>query len=121
MLATKPCIENLQIIGELIEGSELIVKYQYKGGQEGKSQFFWSRSQDGSKTFNPIANSEGKRAYFPTRDDIGCVLKFTYTPLRIDGEIGTTCTATTQKNIQAGNEKRFLQITIKIKNSISKC
>lgn len=103
ILATKPTIEGLSIIGDLMEGCELISKYKYKGGEEGKSQFFWSRSKDGGKSFVPIPESEGKRVYFPSKEDINCVLKFTYTPIREDGEIGSTQQTVTTGTITAGN------------------
>ncbi len=96
-------MEGLTIVGDFTESGELIARYTYKGGEEGKSQFFWSRSLvNDSKIFTPIPSSEAKRAYFPTKEDIGCYLKFTYTPMREDGEIGTTQTATTASIIAAG-------------------
>jgi hypothetical protein len=99
--ATQPAIEQLSILGDLVEGNELIATYVYKGGEEGKSQFFWSRG-DG-KSFTPIASSEGKRAYFPTHEDVGYYLKFTYTPMRKDGEIGSTQQIVSGKTIAPGN------------------
>ncbi len=95
-----PSIEQLSIVGEPQEASELIAKYKYKGGEEGNSYYAWYRYIDSSKDKNKneeedeeeilIANTEGKRVYFPQREDIGYQLRFKYTPTREDGQVGST-------------------------------
>src|SRR5690348_1111097 len=101
--ATRPHAEGICIVGECIEGSELIAKYQYKGGEEGQSKFMWYRSSRNTETLIP--DSEGKRVYFPVSKDIGCVLKFKLTPIRDDGEVGQVHEAVSQ-TIVAGKPSK---------------
>lgn len=82
-------MEDLCIIGEGAEGSELIAKYQYRGGEQGASRFMWYQTSAGNED-TLITDTEGKRIYFPTANDIGFVLKFKITPVRDDGQSGVT-------------------------------
>lgn len=46
VVAPPPSINNLRIVGELVEGNTIIGMGNYTGGQEGPSMFQWLRSRN---------------------------------------------------------------------------
>jgi hypothetical protein len=99
------------------EGDTIVPGSQYQGGREGDSIVVWKRHLPGVMKFTPSTPTKGKlprvgtlrmvqggegdplclevsreRSYRVTKADVGCLLEFSYTPVRSDFVIGETAT-----------------------------
>lgn len=82
-----PKVSSCSISGSQLHGSPLEVSYVYSGGVEGNSSIRWERSSEDEKSFIPIKKASG-RAYTPSINDIGALIRVAYTPVRADGVTG---------------------------------
>ena len=89
----RPCHPHLklfQVAGEPKVGEVLEVVTEYIGGEQGESIIEWSRSTSDSRGFDVIAKKT--RKYSVQREDVGHMLRVSYTPVRNDGVQGETKT-----------------------------
>ncbi|KAJ4758953.1 Outer arm dynein light chain 1 protein [Rhynchospora pubera] len=95
--AAAPSVSNLQIIGDITEGSTLVGTGTYFGGKEGPSKYEWLREKENGE-FGLV--SSGTTEYSLTKQDIGSRLKFMYTPVNLEvqeGKPGHAVTETVKK------------------------
>ncbi|PRP83741.1 putative protein phosphatases pp1 regulatory subunit [Planoprotostelium fungivorum] len=96
-----PECTHLQVLGECVEGEEMIVRATYRGGQQGESLIHWYRQaervelrykedfeEDEYGLWRKIRENDGNRVYFPVALDVGRTLRIKYTPMREDGLMG---------------------------------
>eukprot|EP00899_Mesostigma_viride_P010148 jgi/Mesvir1/19134/Mv12871-RA.1 len=92
----RPKVENIHIEGYPVVGEVIVGLGDYFGGVEGASRFGWLREDKESPSgFTPVELS-GNNQYRITEEDVGCRIKFTYTPISNEGIIGTAVSALTE-------------------------
>lgn len=85
-----PQIRNIRIEGGPFHSSLFSVRGDYVGGVEGRSIIQWYKIKNGITT----ALAHATEATFqPTVDDVTCMLRVDYTPVREDGVVGELRTA----------------------------
>ncbi|CAJ1034431.1 Leucine Rich repeat (2 copies) [Leishmania utingensis] len=84
-----PECRTIRIIGHLVEGSQLEVDVEYRGGEEGRSLYQWLRKAD-MNDYVPISEANGTK-YVVTPKDVGQYLAVEYTPVNAEGVAGETC------------------------------
>ncbi|XP_048228630.1 187-kDa microtubule-associated protein AIR9 [Ricinus communis] len=84
--AAPPSVTNIQIVGDLIEGSIIKGVAKYFGGREGPSKFEWLRESKESGDFQLV--SMGTPEYTLTKEDVGRHIAFVYIPINFEGQEG---------------------------------
>ncbi|WOL15331.1 microtubule-associated protein [Canna indica] len=92
--AAAPSVNNVQIIGDAVEGNTIKGVGKYFGGKEGPSKFKWLRESKDS-SISELASS-GTNEYILTKEDIGRRLVFIYIPINFEGLEGKSASATTE-------------------------
>lgn len=84
--AAPPSVNNVQIIGDAVEGNRIKGIGQYFGGREGPSKYEWLRED--KDTGVPVLVSTGTNEYTLVKEDIGWHLTFVYLPVNFEGQEG---------------------------------
>ncbi|KAF8413517.1 hypothetical protein HHK36_001507 [Tetracentron sinense] len=84
--AAPPSVNNVQILGDAVEGSTIKGFGEYFGGREGLSKFEWLREDEETGDF--ILVSTRTAEYSLTKEDVGRRLAFVYTPINFEGQEG---------------------------------
>lgn len=85
-----PQVKVINIVGEPLKGHVLEVNVDYFGGEQGESIIEWAREVPETRHFDVIAKKT--RKYVVQHEDLGRMLKVSYTPVRRDGIQGETKT-----------------------------
>uniref|UniRef100_A0A5B7C371 187-kDa microtubule-associated protein AIR9 n=1 Tax=Davidia involucrata TaxID=16924 RepID=A0A5B7C371_DAVIN len=89
-----PSVNNVQIIGDAVEGNTIRGVGEYFGGREGPSKFEWLRENKDTGEF--ILVSTGTTEYNLTKEDIGRRLAFLYVPINFEGQEGKSVSTVSQ-------------------------
>ncbi|KAK9056003.1 hypothetical protein SSX86_027090 [Deinandra increscens subsp. villosa] len=81
-----PSVNNVQIIGDIIEGNTISGVGVYFGGKEGPSKFEWLRENKDTGDF--ISVLTGTAEYNLSKEDVGLRLAFVYLPVNFEGQEG---------------------------------
>ncbi|XP_052179549.1 187-kDa microtubule-associated protein AIR9 [Diospyros lotus] len=81
-----PSVNDVQIIGDAVEGSTIKGIGKYFGGREGPSKFEWLREDKNSGEC--LLVSTGTTDYALTKEDVGWKLAFVYIPVNFEGQEG---------------------------------
>ncbi|KAF9588966.1 hypothetical protein IFM89_017645 [Coptis chinensis] len=92
--AAAPSVNNVQILGDIVEGNTVKGSGEYFGGKEGPSRFEWLRENKETSEF--ILVSTGTADYTITKDDVGCRLVFVYIPINFEGHEGESASVVSQ-------------------------
>ncbi|XP_058200285.1 187-kDa microtubule-associated protein AIR9 isoform X1 [Rhododendron vialii] len=106
--AAHPSVNDVQIIGEVVEGGTIKGVGKYFGGREGPSKFEWLREDRNSGEF--VLVSTGTPEYVLTREDIGLRLAFVYLPINLEGQEGESVSTISQIVKQAPPKVTNLKI-----------
>lgn len=85
-----PVLRDIRIEGGPYHSAGFSVRGTYFGGVEGSSRVQWYKIKNGAASVLPGAN---EFTFQPTIDEVACMLKVDYTPVRSDGIVGTTVSA----------------------------
>lgn len=96
-----PQVKALHIAGDPAKGNVLEVHVDYFGGEPGEGIVEWAREVPETRHFDVIAKKTKK--YVVQHEDMGRMLKVSYTPVRRDGVQGETKTRLIQ--IPSGEEE----------------
>ncbi|GBG65468.1 hypothetical protein CBR_g51063 [Chara braunii] len=90
-----PRVVELNVLGDVREGSTLSVTGKYVGGDEGPSRIQWFKTKHKSEDnmylaseLEPISNSRVAREFCVPLEAVGYYLVAKYTPYRVNGEAG---------------------------------
>lgn len=97
-----PQVKYLSVGGEFAKGKVLEVNIDYFGGEQGDGIVEWSREVPETRHFDVIAKRTKK--YVVQQEDVGRMLKVSYTPVRKDGVQGETKTRLIQIPQEAPEE-----------------
>jgi hypothetical protein len=89
-----PSVNNVQIIGDAVEGNIIRGVGEYFGGKEGPSKFEWLRENKDTGDF--VLVSTGITEYTLTKEDIGRRLAFLYIPINFEGREGNSMSTVSQ-------------------------
>ncbi|KVH88206.1 Leucine-rich repeat-containing protein [Cynara cardunculus var. scolymus] len=81
-----PSVNNLQIIGDIVEGNTVSGVGVYFGGKEGPSKFEWLRENIDTGDFVLVLT--GTNEYSLSKEDVGSRLAFVYLPVNFEGQEG---------------------------------
>ncbi|XP_071715705.1 187-kDa microtubule-associated protein AIR9 [Rutidosis leptorrhynchoides] len=81
-----PSVNNVQIIGDIVEGNTISGVGVYFGGKEGPSKFEWLRENRDTPDFDLVLT--GTTEYCLTKEDVGSRLAFVYLPVNFEGQEG---------------------------------
>ncbi|XP_004293996.1 PREDICTED: 187-kDa microtubule-associated protein AIR9 [Fragaria vesca subsp. vesca] len=81
-----PSVSNVQILGDLVEGSTIRGIGDYFGGREGPSKFEWLCERSNTGDF--VLVSTGTSEYTLSKEDVGHRLAFAYIPINFEGQEG---------------------------------
>ncbi|KAL4563579.1 hypothetical protein LXL04_027622 [Taraxacum kok-saghyz] len=81
-----PSVNNVQIIGEIVEGNTISGTGVYFGGKEGPSKFEWLRENKDTGDFVLVLT--GTTEYCLSKEDVGSRLAFVYLPVNLEGQEG---------------------------------
>ncbi|KAG5254640.1 187-kDa microtubule-associated protein [Salix suchowensis] len=84
--AAPPSVNNVRIIGDVVEGNIVKGVGNYFGGKEGPSKFEWLRENKNTGDF--VSISTGASEYALTNEDVGRRLAFVYSPINFEGQEG---------------------------------
>ncbi|KAI6706023.1 hypothetical protein NL676_008985, partial [Syzygium grande] len=93
--AAFPSVNNVQIIGEVVEGNTIKGVGDYFGGREGPSMFEWLRENIDNRDF--VLVSRGTSEYTLTKEDVGRRLNFVYIPINFEGQEGESVSVLSSK------------------------
>lgn len=93
--AAFPSVNNVQIIGEVVEGNTIKGVGDYFGGREGPSMFEWLRENIDNGDF--VMVSRGTSEYTLTKEDVGRRLSFVYIPINFEGQQGESVSVLSPK------------------------
>ncbi|XP_024515548.1 187-kDa microtubule-associated protein AIR9 [Selaginella moellendorffii] len=90
ILLAPPRILQLRLVGDMREGSKIVVSGIFIGGTEGASRVQWFKTDTPHNTQNlePISTSKIAKAFRIPLGAVGHYLAAEYTPVRSDGESG---------------------------------
>ncbi|KAA8519385.1 hypothetical protein F0562_013641 [Nyssa sinensis] len=94
-----PSVNNVQIIGDAVEGNTIRGVGEYFGGREGPSKFEWLRENKDTGEF--VLISTGTTEYTLTKEDVGRRLAFLYVPINFEGQEGKSESTVSQIITQA--------------------
>ncbi|GMH20814.1 hypothetical protein Nepgr_022656 [Nepenthes gracilis] len=106
--AAHPSVSNVQIIGDLVEGSIIKGAGDYFGGQEGPSKFEWLRENKDTGDFVLVV--AGASEYSLTREDVGLRMAFIYIPINFEGKEGESALVVSEVVKQAPPKVTNLKI-----------
>ncbi|KAM1883329.1 hypothetical protein ACFX13_004704 [Malus domestica] len=81
-----PSVNNVHIVGDVVEGSTIRGVGDYFGGREGPSKFEWLCEH--KDTGDLVLVSTGTSEYTLTKEDVGHHLAFVYIPINFEGQEG---------------------------------
>ncbi|PWA81634.1 outer arm dynein light chain 1 protein [Artemisia annua] len=81
-----PSVNNVQIIGDVVEGNTISGLGVYFGGKEGPSKFEWLRENRDTGDFASVLT--GTTDYTLSKEDVGSRLAFVYLPVNLEGQEG---------------------------------
>ncbi|ONI11137.1 hypothetical protein PRUPE_4G089200 [Prunus persica] len=81
-----PSVNNVHIVGDVVEGSTIRGVGDYFGGREGPSKFEWLCEHRDTGDF--VLVSTGTSEYTLTKEDVGHRLAFVYIPINFEGHEG---------------------------------
>lgn len=81
-----PSVNNVQIVGDFVEGNTIRGVGVYFGGKEGPSKFEWLRENKDTGDFVLVLT--GTTEYSLTKEDVGLRLAFVYLPVNLEGQEG---------------------------------
>ncbi|XP_031377815.1 187-kDa microtubule-associated protein AIR9 isoform X1 [Punica granatum] len=84
--AAPPSVNNVRIIGDIVEGNTIKGVGDYFGGKEGPSKFEWQRENGETGDFTTV--SRGTSEYTLTKEDVGRRILFVYVPINFEGQEG---------------------------------
>ncbi|KAK9267176.1 hypothetical protein L1049_009596 [Liquidambar formosana] len=84
--AAPPSVNDVRIIGDVVEGSIIKGVGDYFGGREGPSKFEWLR--ENKDTGDYVLVSTGTAEFTLTKEDVGRRLAFVYIPINFEGQEG---------------------------------
>lgn len=84
--AAPPSVNNVRIIGDIVEGSIIKGVGDYFGGREGPSRYEWLRENKDTGDF--VLASSGTPEFTLTKEDVGQRLAFVYIPINFEGQEG---------------------------------
>ncbi|KAL2643139.1 hypothetical protein R1flu_010726 [Riccia fluitans] len=90
-----PSVNNVQIVGDAMDGNVLTGYGRYFGGVEGLSKFEWLREDLESGQFKLV--SRGSVDYTLGPEDVGLRMMFIYTPVNCEGKHGDPVSAISGK------------------------
>ncbi|KEH19577.1 outer arm dynein light chain 1 [Medicago truncatula] len=106
----RPSVRNVEIVGDAIEGTIIKGVGDYFGGEEGNSTFEWSRKNMETNGEGFMSVSSGTH-YTLTKEDVGCCLTFSYTPINSEGRRGKKKSAVSPVVKQASPSVSNVRIT----------
>ncbi|XP_023758150.1 187-kDa microtubule-associated protein AIR9 isoform X1 [Lactuca sativa] len=86
-----PSVNNVQIIGDIVEGNAISGTGVYFGGKEGPSKFEWLRENKDTGDFVLVLT--GTTEYNLSKEDVGSRLAFVYHPVNFEGQEGKSTSA----------------------------
>ncbi|XP_076908814.1 187-kDa microtubule-associated protein AIR9-like isoform X1 [Bidens hawaiensis] len=86
-----PSVNNVQIIGDIVEGNTIRGLGAYFGGKEGPSKFEWLRENKDTGDFVLVLT--GTTEYNLSKEDVGLRLAFVYFPVNLQGQEGKSTSA----------------------------
>ncbi|XP_022035556.1 187-kDa microtubule-associated protein AIR9 isoform X1 [Helianthus annuus] len=86
-----PSVNNVQIVGDIIEGNTISGVGVYFGGKEGPSKFEWLRENKDTGDFVLVLT--GTNEYILSKEDVGLRLAFVYLPVNLEGQEGKSTSA----------------------------
>ncbi|KAI3455940.1 hypothetical protein Pfo_012603 [Paulownia fortunei] len=92
--AAPPSVSNIQITGDVVEGSTIRGVGEYFGGKEGPSTFEWLREDKDTGEYTLVLM--GTNEYTLTKEDVGCCLAFVYVPVNFEGQEGKSMSVVSQ-------------------------
>ncbi|XP_031130029.1 187-kDa microtubule-associated protein AIR9 [Ipomoea triloba] len=92
--AAPPSVNDLQFIGDAIEGNIIKGVGKYFGGREGPSKFEWLREDKDTGEF--VSVSTGTNEYTLMKEDVGRRLAFVYVPVNFEGQEGKSMSIVSQ-------------------------
>ncbi|XP_034210939.1 187-kDa microtubule-associated protein AIR9 isoform X3 [Prunus dulcis] len=81
-----PSVNNVHVVGDIVEGSTIRGVGDYFGGREGPSKFEWLCEHRDTGDF--VLVSTGTSEYTLTKEDVGHRLAFVYIPINFEGHEG---------------------------------
>lgn len=81
-----PSVNNVHIVGDVIEGNTIRGVGDYFGGREGPSKFEWLCEHRDTGDF--VLVSTGTSEYTLSKEDVGHRLAFAYIPINFEGQEG---------------------------------
>nr|GEV11699.1 187-kDa microtubule-associated protein AIR9 isoform X1 [Tanacetum cinerariifolium] len=81
-----PSVNNVQIIGDVVEGNTISGVGVYFGGKEGPSKFEWLRENRDTGDFVSVLT--GTTEYTLSKEDVNSRLAFVYLPVNLEGHEG---------------------------------
>ncbi|GKC64572.1 hypothetical protein Tco_1097170, partial [Tanacetum coccineum] len=81
-----PSVNDVQIIGDFVEGNTISGLGVYFGGKEGPSKFEWLRENRDTGDFVSVLT--GTSEYTLSKEDVGSRLAFVYLPVNLEGHEG---------------------------------
>eukprot|EP01005_Ploeotia_sp_CARIB1_P001894 NODE_7_length_3398_cov_365.087435_g6_i0.p1 GENE.NODE_7_length_3398_cov_365.087435_g6_i0~~NODE_7_length_3398_cov_365.087435_g6_i0.p1 ORF type:complete len:1017 (+),score=225.13 NODE_7_length_3398_cov_365.087435_g6_i0:258-3308(+) len=94
-----PRLDDIQLLGDILENYTLTVLYVYFGHHEGSTSIRWFRDT------REIPTARGKKTYTTTHEDLGHRILVEVIPVRCDGTQGIGKTASTNGVIKQGIPK----------------
>ncbi|CAN1227767.1 187-kDa microtubule-associated protein AIR9 [Linum grandiflorum] len=91
--AAPPSVNNVQIVGDVVEGNIMKGVGDYFGGREGPSKFEWLRENKDTGEF--VVVSSGTSEYTLTKGDVGHRVAFVYIPTNFEGQEGESMSVMT--------------------------
>ncbi|RXH98895.1 hypothetical protein DVH24_011220 [Malus domestica] len=89
-----PSVNNVHIVGDVVEGSTIRGVGDYFGGREGPSKFEWLCED--KDTGDLVLVSTGTPEYTLTKEDVGHRLAFVYIPINFEGQEGESVSIRSQ-------------------------
>ncbi|KAM7505783.1 hypothetical protein LguiB_004687 [Lonicera macranthoides] len=89
-----PSVNNVQIIGDAVEGNIIRGAGDYFGGREGPSKFEWLHENKDTGDF--VLVSTGTTEYTVTKEDVGRRVAFLYIPINFEGREGNSMSTVSQ-------------------------
>ncbi|KAI4370946.1 hypothetical protein MLD38_019233 [Melastoma candidum] len=106
--AAPPTVNNVSIMGDLVEGYIVKGVGDYFGGREGPSKFEWLREDKDNGDF--VLVTKGTAEYTLTKEDVGCRLAFVYVPINFEGQEGESVSVVSARVKQAPPKVTNLKI-----------
>ncbi|KAI4312428.1 hypothetical protein MLD38_037238 [Melastoma candidum] len=106
--AAPPTVNNVSIMGDLVEGCIVKGVGDYFGGREGPSKFEWLREDKDNGDF--VSVTKGTAEYTLTKEDVGRRVAFAYVPINFEGQEGESVSVVSGRVKQAPPKVTNLKI-----------